>query len=436
MNILLIGGGGRENAIAFKISESNYFRNRNSKLYCAPGNPGINKYATPIDISISDIKSLKKFAIDKKIDLTVVGPELPLSLGIADEFISSGLKIFGPTKYAAQIETSKIFSKELMKKCGVLTSDFKTFSGDKIKEAFDYIDKKNYPLVIKADGLASGKGVIICNNKEEAEEVINNFTKNNLFGEAGKSFVIEDYLEGYEISIFAISDGENYVLLPSAQDHKKIGENDTGKNTGGMGAYAPADKLISEKTLYEIKKNIIEPVLKELNNRGYPYVGCLYCGLMLKKVDNKFRPYVIEFNARFGDPETQAILPLIKSDFLELLINATEGNIKDFKPQFYNSFACCVILSSKGYPDNFEKGKEIYLGNDDENSYVFHSGTTLIDGKLLTSGGRVLSVTGLSNIDIKTAIDNAYKRIESIKFDNMYYRNDIGKKYFKFIKEV
>jgi phosphoribosylamine---glycine ligase len=433
MKILMIGNGGRECAIAYGIYNSESFKKNNSKLYSTLGNPGLDKISSPINIKPSEIDKLVEYAIREKIDFTVVGPEIPLSLGIVDEFEKNKLKIFGPTKRAAEIETSKIFAKNLMKKYKVPTACFKEFDLNNIKEASEYLLCSKYPLVIKADGLAAGKGVIIVNNFSEAKNVIKDFTENKVFGDSGLKFVIEDYLLGFELSLFIITDGINYIALPFSQDHKKIGEGDTGKNTGGMGAYAPADKMI-DKYLYEkILLEIIEPTLHGMREEGRPYKGCLYCGLMItENIPGVYEPYVIEYNARFGDPETQAVVPLVKSDFLELLLSSANSTIDKYNLEIYDKYSCCVILASKGYPDKYETGKVIDgLNTDNKDTFVFQSGTKYSDdGKnILTNGGRVLSVVAMSENSMKDAISKCYKKIENIKFDNIYFRKDIGFKY-------
>jgi len=433
MKILIVGNGGRENALAYGIFESESFKKNKSKLFCTIGNPGIDKICTPVKIKPTDINALAEFASDEKIDLTVVGPEIPLSMGIADEFEKRGLKIFGPKKNAAEIESSKIFAKSLMKKYRIPTAKFREFNSASIKEASEYLLCSSYPVVIKADGLAAGKGVVIANDFQEAKNVLKDFTENKIFGESGLSFIIEEYLTGFELSLFVITDGTDFAALPFSQDHKKIGEEDTGKNTGGMGAYAPADKLIDKDIYEKIMFEIIEPTLKGMEKEGRKYSGCLYCGLMISK--NKqgiYVPYVIEFNARFGDPETQAVIPLIKSDVLEMLLASAEGKMRDYSLETHNMYSSCVILASGGYPDDYETGKEISgIDESGKDVILFHSGTKYSDdGKsVLTSGGRVLSVVGLDSESMKNAIGKSYAAINKIHFEKMYYRKDIGSKY-------
>ena len=429
MKILIVGNGGREHALAWGVYNSSSFKESDSELFSTLGSPGLNKISKPIDIKPTEIEELIKFAKNEKIDFTIVGPEIPLAMGIVDEFEKNGLKIFGPICKASMIESSKIFSKNLMEKYNIPTAKFKTFTQDNLNEAGDYLEELAYPVVIKADGLAAGKGVIIVSNLEEAWQTITDFTEKEVFGESGKSFVIEEFLEGYELSIFVVTDGDDYVILPSSQDHKKIGEGDTGKNTGGMGAYAPAGKFLDEELLNKIKVSIIEPTLKGLSNEGRKYKGCLYCGLMISETqDGKKNPFVIEFNCRFGDPESQVVVPLIKSDFLQLLLLSAENRIKDYKIEFNDKYACCVVLASGGYPGTYEKGKVIKgLDNVGSDCLVFHAGTKFSDNNdVVTSGGRVLSVVGLSSDSLKDAIEKSYVNVDKIHFNKKYFRRDIG----------
>lgn len=424
MKVLIVGNGGRENAIAKRIFESESFRKDKGRMFYTAENPGMEKYCEPVNIKPDDINSLVSFSLENKIDFTVVGPEIPLSLGIADEFIKSGLKIFGPQKNAAEIESSKIFAKNLMLENNIPTAKYKTFSKEKITEAIDFLNDSKFPVVFKADGLAAGKGVVIIKNVTEAKELLEDFSGNKTLINTGSEFIIEEFLEGEEVSVFAVCDWTDYVLLPFSQDHKKISEGERGNNTGGMGAVAPVKKFMTETLIEKIKNRIIEPVLNALNNSGRNYKGCLYCGLMIS--DNN--PYVIEFNCRFGDPETQAVLPLIKSDFLELLKSSAEGRIKDYIPEIHDNYSCSVVIASGGYPGNYETGKEIEgLEMEDKDCIIFHSGTKHGNqGKILTNGGRVLTVTGISGESVSGARDIAYERIRKIKFENMYFRKDIG----------
>jgi phosphoribosylamine--glycine ligase len=422
MKILVIGNGGREHTIIWKLKQSP----KVSKIYCTIGNAGINKIAEAINIKAGDVDSLLKFAIENGIDFTVVGPEVPLSLGVVDRFTARGLKIFGPSQYAAQLETSKVFAKEFMQKHNIPTAGFEKFSLNDKKIALGFLAASNYPVVIKADGLAAGKGVVICEDEKSASETITDFFDNRVFGSAGENIVIEEFLKGQEASVFAVCDGKDYVVLPPAQDHKKILDGEKGKNTGGMGSFAPARKIVSEETLVKVKAKIIEPVLENMKKLGHEFKGCLYCGLM---IDDAGDPSVVEFNVRFGDPETQVVFPLIKSDFLDLLSASSDGNIKNYKLKTGNEFYCCVVLALDGYPDKYESGKEITgLKNITDDCIVFHAGTKSSDGKVISSGGRVLNIVGKSSVSLKDAIETAYKNADLINFENKYFRKDIGRK--------
>lgn len=425
MKVLLVGNGGRENAIAHKISESPSFKKSEGRLFTAKGNPGIGKYSELTNISPDDVNSLAEFALNEKIDLTVSGPEVPLSLGIADEFEKRGLRIFGPSKLAAEIETSKIFAKKLMKEYNIPTAGFRVFKKDETDEALEFLNGCSFPVVFKADGLAAGKGVIIAGNIQESIEILKLFSEGKNLKEAGENFIIEEYLDGEEVSVFAVCDGKDFVMLPFSQDHKRILDGEKGKNTGGMGAVAPVRKFMTEETVVKIKERIIFPVLKAMRESGREFMGCLYCGLMIVKGD----PFVIEFNCRFGDPETQAVLQLIDSDFLGLLQSAAERNLKDYKLETNDKFSCCVVLTSGGYPGDFETGKKI-TGIEDVkgNCFVYHSGTKFgnNENEILTDGGRVLSVTGISDKSMEEAVKIAYENAGKINFENKYFRKDIG----------
>jgi phosphoribosylamine--glycine ligase len=422
MKVLVIGSGGREHAIVWKLKQSP----KVTEIFCAPGNAGINQIAQVVDIKADDVSSLLNFAKENKIDFTVVGPEISLAEGIVDEFTAGGMKIFGPSKAAAKLENSKIFSKEFMRRHRIPTAGFKIFGMNDKTRCIEYFNFCRYPMVIKADGLAAGKGVVICANRSEAIGTINEFFDNRIFGAAGENIVIEEFLTGDEASIFAICDGKNYVVLPSSQDHKKISENETGKNTGGMGSFAPAQKVVSNDVLEKTKKRIIEPVLKHMKAEGSEFKGVLYCGLM---IDAEGSPFVIEFNTRFGDPETQVVLPLVKSDLLDLFIASAEGKLSSYDLEVYNEYYCCVVLASEGYPDKYETGKEITgLDKVTEDCMVFHAGTKRVNGKILSSGGRVLNVVGKSGKDLESAINTSYHNCELINFENKYYRKDIGQK--------
>ena len=421
MKVLLIGSGGREHALAYKIAQSPKL----TKLYILPGNPGTNTLGENINIPINDFDSILSFCKSKSIELVVIGPEQPLVDGMGDFLRKSEIKVFGPNKGAAQIEGHKAFAKNLMKKNSIPSADFVEFNFDEFHCALGYLRKSIYPLVIKADGLAAGKGVLICNNFSEAEIALDEIFNKKVFGVSGNKIIIEEFLTGEEASIFAITDGDNYVCLPSAQDHKRIGDNDTGKNTGGMGAYSPAP-IIIPSLLSEIEEKIISPTLTAMRKENKKFNGCLYCGLMITSDG----PKVIEFNCRFGDPETQAVLPLLKGDFLELLYSAAKGNINKNSVTYKNGAAVCIVAASKGYPDSYNKGYEIDgLGKVEKDIIVFHAGTKFSDNKIVTNGGRVLGVTAVvEKNDLKLAKQKAYENLGKIYFEGMYFRNDIADK--------
>ncbi len=431
MKILIVGNGGRENALAWGIKNSISFKKNNAELFCTIGSAGLNSIATPISIKPDDISEICKFSKENNIDFVVIGPELPLSLGLTDELNKIGVLVFGPTKSAAEIESSKIFAKNLMKNANIPTAEFRNFSADEYDDALDYLKISEYPLVIKADGLAAGKGVIIVENFTDAQRTLEDMTVKKIFGNAGNSFIIEQFLTGYELSVFAITDGSDYVILPPSQDHKRIGEGDTGKNTGGMGAYSPVPaKFYDKKLENKIKTKIIEPLLKAMKEHNREYKGCLYCGLMISEINGEKEPFVVEFNCRFGDPESQAVIPLVKSDFLELLLASAKGTIKNYNLEVHNKFSVCVIIASGGYPDKYQTGKIISgLDKISNDCLVFHSGTkTDENNNVISSGGRVLGITAISDISLKDAISKVYNNVKIINFENCYYRRDIGYK--------
>ncbi len=419
MNVLLIGGGGREHALAWKISHSPLLE----KFFAIPGNPGIAEFAACVEnISIDDNAALVKFAQDNSIDLVVVGPEAPLVNGLADALEVVGVKVFGCTKAAAQIEGSKIFAKRLMKKYKIPTADFEVF--DDAQAAKNFIRTKGAPIVIKADGLAAGKGVIVAQTLDEALSAVD--TMKN-FGTAGKKIVVEEFMDGEEASVLALTDGEKILPLIAAQDHKRIFDGDKGLNTGGMGAYAPAP-VVDEKISKLVEEKILKPTIAALKSEGIVYRGCLYAGLMI--VDGL--PKVVEFNCRFGDPETQAVLPLMESDLLKLMNCCAGGNLSDEKISWSKNFAVCVILASGGYPNSYKKNLPIdgiskakTLG-----ATIFHAGTKISNDELLTGGGRVLGVT-MTAPTLREAVEKVYRAVEVIHFDDMHFRRDIAARALK-----
>ena len=425
MKVLVVGGGGREHCLAWKIKQSLKVK----KIYCAPGNGGTSSFAQNIDVPASDLESLLNFALKEKIDLTVIGPEAPLVEGIVDLFEEKGLKIFGPKKEAARLEASKVFAKRIMRKYAIPTADFCIF--DDPYKAKKFV-KENFPCVVKADGLAQGKGSIVCKSKKEAEEAVELIMIEKKFGEAGEKIVVEEFLEGEEASILAFVDGENYLLLVPSQDHKPVFDNDKGPNTGGMGAYAPAP-LVNEKIIAKIKEKIFNPLLKALKKENIFFRGILYAGLMIKNEE----PFVLEFNVRFGDPETQAILPKLKTDLVDLILGTIEGKLEKIELDWDERFCVCVVLASGGYPGKYEKGKKIEgleKLSSLEDILVFHAGTKKINNDYITWGGRVLNVVGL-DFDLKKAQKKVYEAIKNIYFEKMHYRRDIADKAFKYLEQ-
>jgi phosphoribosylamine--glycine ligase len=419
MKILVIGSGGREHALVWKISQSK----RVDKIYCAPGNAGIAELAECVNIKPENIAELKKFALDKKIDLTIVGPEGPLAAGIVDEFKKGNLKIFGPSKAAAKLEGSKIFAKEMMKKFNVPTADFAEFTDE--REAVKYLQDSGFPIVVKADGLAAGKGVVVASEFGEAEEAVHRMLVEKEFGEASSKIIIEECLVGQEASILAFSDGSHFKVMQSAQDHKRVFDNDLGPNTGGMGAYSPAP-VVTDKILKEVEEKVFRRMIDGMRNEGTPFAGVLYAGIMITKDG----PKVLEFNVRFGDPETQPILMRLKTDIIDIIEHVLSGRLDEIAIEWNERAAVCVVLASKGYPGDYEKGKAI-SGLDETKSLkdavVFHAGTSLKDGNIVTSGGRVLGVTAMADT-IESAITRAYSVVHMISFEGMHYRSDIGRK--------
>ena len=430
MKILVIGSGGREHALVWKIAQSKLA----DKLFCAPANAGIIKQAECLDIKADDIPALAGFARQEKIDLTVVGPEAPLASGIADEFEKYNLRIFGPIRRAAQLEASKVFAKELMAKYKVPTADFCVFDDPAL--AKKHLSQRAMPCVVKADGLAAGKGVIICKSTAEAEEAIDSIMRDRAFGSAGDRIIVEDCLEGQEASIIVFTDSRQVLPLASSQDHKRVFDGDSGPNTGGMGAYSPAP-IVNQGLFEAILERIIYPIIDALAKEGIDYKGVLYAGIMITRQG----PKVLEFNVRFGDPETQAIMPRFNSDLIEAMLAVAQGKLSKFIRQggiSWDKRACvCVVCASGGYPGKYEKGSRIF-GLEEaakmQDIVVFHAGTkkaTRSPGhqvtSIVTDGGRVLGVTGLGE-GIKEAIDRTYQAVEKIHFTGMHFRRDIGQK--------
>ena len=418
MKILVVGGGGREHAIIKKIKENESVE----KIYALPGNGGIARDAECVNIGAKDIENIVAFAVENKIDYAVVAPDDPLVLGCVDALEAKGIPCFGPRANAAIIEGSKVFSKELMKKYGIPTAACEVF--DNVDSALEYIATAPIPTVIKADGLALGKGVIIAFTREEAVDAVKSMRCDKAFGKSGDRIVVEEFLEGPEVSVLSFTDGKTVVPMISSMDHKRIGEGDTGLNTGGMGTVAP-NPYYTEKVADECMEKIFLPTINAMNAEGRTFKGCLYFGLMLTKDG----PKVIEYNCRFGDPETQVVLPLLESDLLTVMQAVTNETLSETEVKFSNSNACCVIMASKGYPESYEKGYPIEIPEETlKNVYV--AGGALKDGTLVTSGGRVLGVTAIAKT-LPEAIDASYKLVNTIKFENSYIRRDIGARALK-----
>ena len=419
MRILLIGGGGREHALAWKLVQSPNVE----KLYAAPGNPGMAllQKCECINLNVDDLEGVADYAEEKSIDLTVVGPEAPLVAGLADVFKRRGLPVFGPSKAAAQLEGSKAFSKELMAKYNIPTAFFKIC--EDIEAAKAYVEEKGAPIVVKADGLAAGKGVVVAMTKQEALDAIDDMMGDHKFGAAGARVVLEEYMEGEEASLLAFTDGKTVVPMIAAQDHKRVFDGDEGPNTGGMGTYAPAP-VMTDILRLKATELVLKPVVAAMAKEGTPYQGCLYAGLMIKGDSVK----VVEFNCRFGDPETQVVLPLLDGDLAEIMLACATGTLDKAEVAWHDKAAVCVVMASGGYPESYEKGKEITglaAAEEDKDVVVFHAGTKEAEGKIVTSGGRVLGVTAVDS-SIKAARDRAYAAVEKIAFEKNFYRKDIA----------
>jgi len=418
MKVLIVGSGGREHAIAWKLSQSP----KVEKVYCAPGNAGIAGHAECVPIGVNDFEKLTAFAKENKVDLTFVGPEEPLLNGIVNEFEEKGLVVFGPRKEAALIEGSKTFAKNLMQKYQIPTAAYASFT--EYNEALAYIREQGAPIVIKADGLAAGKGVVVAMTLEEAESALKNMMLDESLGLAGAKVVIEEFLQGEELTLLSFVDGTTVKPMIPSQDHKPVFDQDKGPNTGGMGTYSPVPQM-SADLIQQIMDEIVLPTVKAMESEGVPFKGILYTGLMITKNG----PKVIEYNARFGDPETQVVLPLLKTDLMDIFIAGISGELEQLQIEWKDGAAVCVIMASGGYPGPYEKGQEIF-GLDSANSQgavVFHAGTAFADGKIVTNGGRVLGVTAIGD-SIKDAREKAYQAVEHISFEGAHYRKDIALK--------
>ena len=421
MNVLVIGSGGREHALCWKIKQSPKLK----RLYCAPGNGGIAGIAECVNISVEDVDALLHFALTKKIDLTIVGPEVTLVAGVVDAFVHKGLKIFGPSKAAAELEGSKVFAKEFMHRRNIPTAVYKIF--DDAALALAFLEQTQFPLVIKADGIAAGKGVFICVDLKAAKTAIDEIMVKKIFGPAGHKVVIEECLQGPEASVLTVCDGKHFLVMPTAQDHKRIFDDDLGPNTGGMGAFSP-NPLVTVEVLDQIITRIIEPTIRGMYQEGNPFKGILFAGLMLT-ADG---PKALEFNVRFGDPETQCILPRLSGDIVEIFLAACDGRLNEIKVKWDERACVCVVIASGGYPGKYQNGFAIN-GLDkikDEDTVVFHAGTKNDGGSLVTNGGRVLGVASLGR-SLEAAVTKAYNAVCKIEFNHMFFRRDIGSRVLK-----
>ena len=423
MKIVVVGGGGREHAIIKKLKENKDIE----EIFALPGNGGMKDDATLVDVGAKDIDGIVNFAKENKIDFAVVAPDDPLVLGAVDALEEIGVPCFGPKKNAAIIEGSKVFSKNLMKKYGIPTAQYEVF--DDMEKALTYLDTAPIPTVIKADGLALGKGVIIAMTREEAKDAVRSMMENKIFGESGSRVVIEEFLEGPEVSVLSFTDGNVVVPMISSMDHKRAHDNDEGLNTGGMGTVAP-NPYYTKEIADECMKTIFLPTIEAMKKEGREFRGCLYFGLMITKDG----PKVIEYNCRFGDPETQVVLPLLESDLFTVMKATSEGKLSETEVQFSDESACCVIVASKGYPVKYESGFPIVLPGTDSKSDIFVAGAKCEDGKLLSAGGRVLGVTAVSDT-LDHAIEKAYALTEKVEFENGFYRKDIGQRALKALKK-
>ena len=421
MNVLIVGSGGREHAIGWKINQSPKL----GKLFFAPGNAGTNDIGTNIPADVNDFEGIKKIVLDQKVDLVIVGPEDPLVNGIHDFFLADAeiknVPVVGPQKAAAQLEGSKEFSKQFMQKHNIPTAGYASFTKDTLPEGIQYLTTQKPPFVLKADGLAAGKGVVILDDLAEAQKELTAMLADAKFGDASSKVVIEEFMDGIELSVFVLTDGKDYVILPEAKDYKRIGEGDTGLNTGGMGAISPVP-FAGEEFLAKVKKQIVEPTIKGLQEDNLPYKGFIFIGLM----NENGTPRVVEYNVRMGDPETEVVVPRIESDFLELLYAAGKGELKGMELKVSKETVTTVIMVSGGYPEAYEKGNEITGLNEVEGSVVFHAGTKLVNNQVQTNGGRVLAITSFGK-DLNEALASSYKNTAKIKYDKKYFRTDLGK---------
>lgn len=416
LDIMVIGGGGREHAIIRALKKSP----RIGKIYALPGNGGISLDAECVNISATDLEGIVEFAKNHRIDFAAVIPDDPLAMGLTDMLREIGIPCFGPTLDAAIIESSKAFAKQLMRKYGIPTADYRVFTDP--DEAIAYIGGHSLPVVIKADGLALGKGVLICQTREEAESAVKDMMCGGKFGKSGTTVVIEEYLTGPEVSVLAFTDGKTIVPLPSSMDHKRALDGDMGLNTGGMGAVAP-NPYYTDEAMAQTTERIIRPTIEAMNKEGRTFKGCLYFGLMLTKDG----PKVIEYNCRFGDPETQAVLPLLESDLFEIMLAVENGTLEETEVRISNKHSCCLVLASGGYPERYEKGKRITINNFPKDVEIFHAGTKLESESFYTNGGRVLGITAVRD-SLKEAVNAAYESAKHIEFEKMYMRHDIGKR--------
>jgi phosphoribosylamine---glycine ligase len=434
LTLLLLGSGGREHALAWKLRQSPIF----GRIFCAPGNPGIAACADLRNTNIEDPEAVVALAREVDADLVVVGPEAPLSVGVADALRAAGIPTFGPSKAAARLEWDKAFSKEFMQRHGIPTAASRAFSAKDLSEAREYVRNHSLPVVLKASGLAAGKGVVIAATTAEAINALEDMLSGHAFGSAGETVVVEEFMQGEEASIFAITDGADYLLLDylllaSSQDHKRVSDDDTGPNTGGMGAYAPAP-IVTEQILDDVRRKVIEPTLRGMKQEGAPYIGCLFVGLMIH--EGQLR--VVEFNSRLGDPEAQVILPLLDGDFAAICLAAATGNLRSVGDVPSSGSAVCIVVASEGYPGSYRKGNEIIgieIAERREGTVVFHAGTKMSGNRLVTNGGRVLGVTAVSQgNNLEETIRRAYEAVGDVSFEGGFYRNDIGRKGLRLVE--